>query len=120
MSTASDGDSPDGQTKATVTVDLRIFGADFHVRCAEADVNDLTAVAHDLDERLRRIRDGGNVTGMDRLAVIAALNIGHENLHLRQSAERARSELDRLLARLDSAIEMHDATSRSTPLDIAG
>ena len=91
-----------------VTVDLCIFGVNFQVRCAEADAEALNEVASNLDERMRRIRDTGNVSAMERLAVMAALNIGHENLQLRQDAERSRRIIDQLVERVDSALDRLD------------
>ena len=42
----------------------------------------LEAVAY-LDRRMREIRDAGKVSGTDRIAVMAALNIAHEVLRAR-------------------------------------
>ena len=88
----------------TVTVGLRIFGVDFQVRCAESEVDDLRHVANDLDTRMRRLRDAGAVAAMERLAVMAALNIGHENVQLRRQAEHGQDTLAKVGARLDAAL----------------
>ena len=124
MNAANDSDSPlhetaDADVSAapapTVTVDLCIFGVNFQVRCAETDAEALNEVASNLDERMRRIRDTGNVSAMERLAVMAALNIGHENLQLRRDAERSRRVLDKLVERVDGALERHAAAPSRDP-----
>ena len=40
--------------------------------------------------KMREIRDGGNIVGLDRIAVMAALNLAHELLKLRGRGESAR------------------------------
>ena len=42
-----------------------------------------------LDRRMREIRDGGKVSGTDRIAVMAALNIAHDLLRERRASTAA-------------------------------
>jgi cell division protein ZapA len=42
-----------------------------------------------LDRRMREIRDAGKVTGGERIAVMAALNLAHELLRSRRAASRS-------------------------------
>ncbi len=88
-----------------VTKVVRILDNEYQVRCAEDELDDLVASASDLDERMRAIRDAGNVAGLDRLAIMAALNIAHDNLRLRHRLDAAGQEVDHLTARLQNAIE---------------
>ena len=104
---------------ATATVALRIFGVDFQVRCAREDVDDLNAVAVDLDSRMRHIHATSHVATTDRLAVMAALNIGRENLQHRQRAEHANRELARLLERTGDALDRHQAASKAESSEAA-
>lgn len=67
-----------------VTLDANILGRDYKIACKENERAELAeAVAH-LDQRMREIRDQGKVTGADRIAVMAALNITHDLLHARR------------------------------------
>jgi cell division protein ZapA len=73
----------------TITLDVSILGREFKVACREDERAELTeAVAH-LDRRMREIRDAGKVSGTDRIAVMAALNITHELLRARRGAASA-------------------------------
>ena len=66
-----------------VTLDVALLGRSYKVACSEAERAELTDAVAFLDRRMRDIRDGGKVTGADRIAVTAALNIAHELLRAR-------------------------------------
>ena len=64
-------------------LDVMIVGREYRVACREDEREALMqAVAH-LDARMREIRDAGKVTGVDRIAVMAALNIANDLLRER-------------------------------------
>jgi len=68
----------------SVTLDVMILGREFKVACKEGERAELLeAVAH-LDRRMREIRDAGKVSGTDRIAVMAALNLAHDLLRERR------------------------------------
>ncbi|MCE2425987.1 MAG: cell division protein ZapA, partial [Pseudomonadales bacterium] len=67
-------------SEAKVTVNIRILDNEFQVSCAENEVEDLKASAQDVDRRMREIRDAGGTLGLERIAVLAALNLSHDNL----------------------------------------
>ena len=68
-------------------LDVMIVGREYRIACREDERDALMqAVAH-LDARMREIRDAGKVTGVDRIAVMAALNIANDLL--RERAEPA-------------------------------
>ena len=70
---------------ANVThLDVSILGREYRVACEEHERDALMqAVAH-LDARMREIRDAGKVSGVDRIAVMAALNIANDLLRERK------------------------------------
>ena len=70
---------------ASLMIDVTIFGRQYKVACNEDERAELAeAVAH-LDKKMREIRDRGKVAGVDRIAVMAALNIMHDLLRERQA-----------------------------------
>jgi cell division protein ZapA len=84
--------SPDGKGDRSITLDVAILGREFKVACKESERSELLeAVAH-LDRRMREIRDSGKVSGTDRIAVMAALNLAHDLLRARKSAGPARGD----------------------------
>jgi cell division protein ZapA len=62
------------------TVSVRILEKEYQVACPDDEVEALTASARFLDHQMSEIRDTGKVFGLDRIAVMAALNIANELL----------------------------------------
>jgi cell division protein ZapA len=71
-----------------VTLDVNILGRDYKIACKESERAELMQAVTFLDRRMRDIRDQGKVSGPDRIAVMAALNIAHDLL--REKARHAR------------------------------
>lgn len=68
------------------TVGVRILEKEYQVNCPAEEVQALTDSAKYLDNQMRTIRDSGKVLGVDRIAVMAALNIANEYLRNRDVA----------------------------------
>ena len=62
------------------TVLVHILDKEYQVACPEGQQEDLIVSARYLDRQMRSIRDTGKVIGLERIAVMAALNISHELL----------------------------------------
>jgi cell division protein ZapA len=77
----------------TMTLDVTILGRDFKVACKEDERGALMEAVALLDRRMREIRDAGKVSGTDRIAVMAGLNIAHELLRERRSVAVAETSV---------------------------
>ena len=66
-------------------VKVSILDKDYMVACAESECDALHESAAHLNERMQEIRASGKIIGLDRIAVMAALNITHEMLQQRRS-----------------------------------
>ena len=75
-------------SERNITIDVTILGREFKVSCKESERGELSEAVAFLDRRMREIRDAGKVSGTDRIAVMAALNIAHEYLRERHDASR--------------------------------
>ena len=64
-------------------VDVSIMGREFRVSCTDDEHEALMAAVSFLDRKMREIRDSGKVIGVERVAIMAALNIAHELLTTR-------------------------------------
>ncbi len=62
------------------TITVRILDKEYQVACPEDQQAELVVSAKYLDKQMRSIRDSGKVIGLERIAVIAALNISYELL----------------------------------------
>ncbi len=70
------------------TVTVTILDKEYQVACPEEQEADLVASAKYLDKQMRSIRETGKVIGLERIAVMAALNISYELLHATGDGER--------------------------------
>ena len=61
-------------------VDVNIMGREFKVACSEDEREGLMTAVNFLDKKMREIRDTGKVIGVERIAIMAALNLSHELL----------------------------------------
>ena len=87
------------------TVRVQILGREFPVTCPEGQEHELEAAAEFVDNRMREIQEKTGNSALERLAVMAALNIANEYLtgeitghddELKRLAERIGATLDRL------------------------
>ena len=69
----------------TVTLDINLLGRDYKVACKEQERAELMEAVSYLDAQMRDIRGSGKIAGVDRIAVMAALNITNELLRLRKA-----------------------------------
>lgn len=65
----------------TKSVDVTILGRSFTVSCTDEERQGLMDAVNYLDKKMHDIRDTGKVVGIDRIAIMAALNMSHELLH---------------------------------------
>lgn len=61
-------------------VDVNILGREFTVACTEEERPALLEAVSFLDKKMRDIRDTGKIVGVERIAIMAALNLAHELL----------------------------------------
>jgi cell division protein ZapA len=59
-------------------VSVRLLDKEYQVACSISERADLLQSAELLNRRMREIRDSGKVVGLDRIAVMAALNLANE------------------------------------------
>ncbi|MGC1457533.1 MAG: cell division protein ZapA [Steroidobacteraceae bacterium] len=64
-------------------VSVRILEKEYFVACPHDERAALLDAAEFLSGRMREIRDSGKVVGLDRVAVMAALNLANELLRIR-------------------------------------
>ncbi|MEW5248321.1 cell division protein ZapA [Microbulbifer sp. 2201CG32-9] len=102
-----------GDAKPTLeTVSVSILDKDYRVACTEEERAELQASARLLHERMSRIRASGSVVGLERIAVMAALNIAHELIQAKAELIRAPLEqemVSRLRDKVRSALSEIDS-----------
>lgn len=68
-------------TNQMAQVSVRILDKEYQVACPTEERMELLDSAEILNAKMREIRDTGRVVGLDRIAVMAALNMAHELIH---------------------------------------
>lgn len=66
---------------AAKPVDVTILGREFTVSCTDEERSALMDAVSYLDAKMHEIRDSGKVVGVERIAIMAALNLSHELLN---------------------------------------
>jgi cell division protein ZapA len=72
-------------------VTIRILEKEYHVACPAEERPSLVASAELLNSKMREIRDSGKVVGLDRVAVMAALNLANELLRAQGADQELKS-----------------------------
>jgi cell division protein ZapA len=66
---------------STAQVSVRILDKEYQVACPASERTDLLDSAEALNAKMLEIRDSGRIVGLDRIAVMAALNMANDLLH---------------------------------------
>lgn len=90
------------------TVTVTILDREYQVNCKPDEVAALRQSAGYLDEKMREIKSASGVLGLDRIAVMAALNIANDFLAESRKTEDVIScqagEISSLTRKLDHAL----------------
>ena len=89
-------------------VKIKILDKEYLVSCPEDEQELLLASAKHLNDKMAAIRAGGKVVGVDRIAVMAGLNIAHEAIESGviggNRAQSVSTRLKKLNERIDAAL----------------
>ena len=90
-------------------VGVRLLDREYQVACPAEERADLLDSAEYLDAKMREVRDSGKVTGLERIAVISALNLANELIKLRRQGSTVEGDVGARLRvlreRVESALE---------------
>ena len=88
---------------------INVMGREFRVACPEDEQKGLLEAVDYLNRKMSEIRDNGKVIGLERIAIMAALNIAHELLATKVGGfdiAQLKRRMDGMATMLDRA--MHD------------
>lgn len=97
-------------------VSVRILEKDYHVACPAEERAALLDSAEYLNRKMREIRDSGKVVGLDRIAVMAALNITNDLLQSRGRDANVETDIAARLKTLRERVE--SALTRGQQLEL--
>ena len=95
------------------TLDVSIMGRNYRVTCADDEREALLAAVAYVDKKMTEIKAASKVTGTERIAVMAALNIANEMLSIKIGSGFDIAELKRRMnsvqSKLDQALSQQDS-----------
>ena len=83
---------------------VSIMGREFRVACAQEEKKALLEAVDYLNRKMQEIKDQGKITGMERIAIMAALNISHEFLTTRVGSFDV-SEFKRRMSGIEATLD---------------
>jgi cell division protein ZapA len=86
-------------------VSVRLLDREYQVACPADERSALLDSAEYLDSKMREVRDSGKVVGLDRIAVISALNLANELIKLRRTGSVVDSDIGAKLRMLRERVE---------------
>ena len=91
-------------TTESNTLTVSIVGKDYQVACPAGEEQSLREAAHYLHTLMESIRSSGRVVGLDRVAVMAALNVCNELLHSKSKHGEAQDLVNERVQKLSDRV----------------
>lgn len=92
-------------SKATKTLEIKLLDRELRVACPEEERGELLDAVAFLDKRMREIRDAGKIASIERIALMAALNITHELLGMKVGKGVDVADFKRRMDSMQTAID---------------
>lgn len=96
-------------TEPIAQVNIKILEKEYQIACPASERSALLDSAQLLNAKMREIRDSGKVIGLDRIAVMAALNMANDLLRSRSRGEMlegdAKLRLQAMRERVEGALQ---------------
>jgi cell division protein ZapA len=97
-------------------VSIHIMGNEYHVSSPENEIGKLEDAARALDKRMREIKEGGRILGLEKVAVMAALNLSYELMHGESSSAEETAQIDQRLLKLTEKVDSALAANAQSEL----
>jgi cell division protein ZapA len=89
----------------TEPASVRLLDREYTVGVEPGERDSLLAAAKLLDAKMREVRGANRMAAVDRVAVLAALNLAHELQQLREESDRRDHALSRTLGELQRKLD---------------
>jgi len=97
-------------------VSIHIMGNEYHVASPEDEIAKLEQAARALDTRMREIKEGGRVMGLEKVAVMAALNLSYELMHGETTSLEETNEINQRIQKLQQKVDTALASNAQSEL----
>lgn len=99
---------------ANAQVTVRILDRDYHIACPPDERESLLKAADLLSQEMSEVRDSGRVVGMDRIAVMVALNLAHQYLQAKVERDATVSQSLERIQRLRLTLAQADGSATAS------
>jgi len=84
---------------------INVMGREFRVACPDNEQKGLLDAVDYLNKKMNEIRDAGKIVGLERIAIMAALNIAHELLSTKVGGGFDIAEIKRRMAHIETVLD---------------
>ena len=95
-------------TDNSSTTSVKILDKEYRISCPQDEEASLQKAAQLLNEKMKEIKSGGKVIGLERIAVMAALNMSYELLQTKdnqiENSSDAQEQIKLMMSKLDQAL----------------
>lgn len=89
------------------SVTVYLLSKEYRVACPPGERDNLIKAAHFLDEKLNKVRDAG-IVGLERIAIMTALNLAHEYLQNKGGAE---PDVSHLIEKINTELNAEETSN---------
>jgi len=100
----------------STSVSIHIMGNEYHVASPESEVENLEIAARALDKRMKEIKQGGKIVGLERIAVMAALNLSYELMFGDSTSAEETDVINQRIQKIQEKIDTALASTAQTEL----
>ena len=98
------------------SVNIHIMGNEYHVASPENEIENLEVAARALDKRMKEIKQGGKIVGLERIAVMAALNLSYELMFGDSTSAEETVAINQRIQKLQDKVDGALASTAQTEL----
>jgi cell division protein ZapA len=88
-----------------VPVTVKILNQNYEIFCLENEINDLHKSAELLNDKMMKTKAKGKTIGLDRIAVISALNFANDSLNHKDISNSLNTSIKDRISKLHKKIE---------------
>jgi cell division protein ZapA len=92
-------------SSAIKTLDVKILDRELRIACPEEERAELLDAVAYLDKKMREIHETGKIASVERIALMAALNITHELLGMKVGRGVDLADFTRRMSAMQEAID---------------
>jgi cell division protein ZapA len=92
-------------SKHLVNTTIELLGKVYPIQCPEDEVESLLESASFLNDRMQQLQDSGKVVGIDRVAIITALNLAFDFLKLEKQHNMHNNKVNQRIVQLQAKID---------------